>query len=108
MKTLTTILTAVALMGITSSSASAARDSVPCGSAVKGQDLIVSSKISCSFGRAVQRNAHAHPYRDPEVSFKVYSSTTHRSYKIRMIYADDYYTSFAIIGQPNTRITIGS
>lgn len=57
MKTITTILTAVALMGITASSAQAARGDQNCSPSLGSTKTLVSNGASCSTARLVERKS---------------------------------------------------
>jgi hypothetical protein len=52
-------------LGPLSSDAQAGEYGYPCKTAVSGQYVARSATSSCQFVQAIQRNARAHPYRDP-------------------------------------------
>jgi hypothetical protein len=56
--------------------------------------------------QAIQRNARAHPYRDPEVLFRVYSTAIDRTYSVRMITASDSRRVYRVYGSPGGYVTI--
>jgi hypothetical protein len=100
-------LLAVVGIGLGSSSdAQAGEYGYPCKTAVSGQYLARSANVSCQFAQAIQRNARAHRYRDPEVLFRVYSKATHRTYSVRMITATDSQRVYRIYGSPGGYVTV--